>query len=119
MTDAEKLAIIKVLLEDGSGYTPSDETLTTYLSMAGYEILDWRYHLIGGTPDGMSEVPGKYEQIQIYAVVAGWTHAGAEGQLVSIENGVHRNFKYGDMLDYIHNQVLPIVRVGAVTHENT
>jgi hypothetical protein len=60
-------------------------------------------------------VPSKYENVQIYAVVVGWTHAGAEGQGLSIENGVHRDFRYSDMLDYIHNNVLPYARVGAVT----
>ena len=115
MTDAEKLVILQTLLDDGSGYLPSDETLTTYLTLAKGEILAWMYHLVGGVPEDVTDVPSKYEQVQIYAVVAGWTHAGAEGQTVSIENGVHRHFSYTDMLDYIHNNVLPIVRVGVVT----
>lgn len=115
MTDSQKLTTVKTLIEDGSGYMPSDETLNTYISIAGNEILAWMYHLVGGVPDDMTAVPIKYEQIQIYAVVVGWTHAGAEGQGLSIENGVHRDFRYSDMLDYIHNNVLPIARVGAVT----
>ena len=114
MTDAEKLTFIKTILDDG-GEMPSDEKLTAYLQIAGYEIIDWMYHLIGGTPEGMSEVPGKYEQTQIYAVVVGYTQAGAEGELMQIENGVHRQFKYDSMIEYIHRNVLPIVRVGAVT----
>jgi hypothetical protein len=115
MTDSQKLTTVKTLIEDGSGYMPSDETLNTYISIAGNEILAWMYHLVGEVPDDMTAVPSKYEQIQIYAVVVGWTHAGAEGQGLSIENGVHRDFRYSDMLDYIHNNVLPIARVGAVT----
>ena len=115
MTDSQKLTTVKTLIEDGSGYKPSEETLNTYISIAGNEILAWTYHLGGGVPDDVAEVPTKYEQIQIYAVVVGWTHAGAEGQGLSIENGVHRDFRYSDMLDYIHNNVLPIARVGAVT----
>lgn len=114
MTDAEKLNSIKILLEDGSGYMPTDETLTEYITLAKKEILAWMYHLIGGVPEDVTEVPAKYETIQIYSVIAGWTHAGAEGQTVSIENGVHRHFNYVDMLDYIHNNVLPFVRVGAI-----
>lgn len=114
MTDAQKLEIVRTLLDDGSGYIPSDETLNTYISVAGNEILAWMYHLIGGVPEDVTAVPSKYEGIQIYAVVVGWTHAGAEGQGLSIENGVHRDFKYSDMLDYIHNNVLPYVRVGAI-----
>ena len=115
MTDAQKLITVRTLVEDGSGYVPTDETLETYIGVAGNEILAWMYHLVGGVPDDVTEVPSRYEGIQIYAVVVGWTHAGAEGQGLSIENGVHRDFKYSDMLDYIHNNVLPYVRVGAVT----
>lgn len=115
MTDAEKLNSIKILLEDGSGYMPTDETLTEYITLAKKEILAWMYHLVGGVPEDVTEVPAKYDTIQIYSVIAGWTHAGAEGQMVSIENGVHRHFSYVDMLDYIHNNVLPYVRVGAVS----
>ncbi len=115
MTDSQKLITVQTLIEDGSGYMPSDETLNAYISVAGNEILAWMYHLVGGVPEGVTEVPSRYEGIQIYAVVVGWTHAGAEGQGLSIENGVHRDFKYSDMLDYIHNNVLPYARVGAVT----
>ena len=115
MTDAEKLSTIQILLEDGSGYMPSAETLQQYVTLAGNEILAWMYHLVGGVPTDVTAVPTKYEQVQIYAVIVGWTHAGAEGQSVSVENGVHRHFDYVDMLDYIHNNVLPIVRVGAIS----
>ena len=113
MTDAEKLATVKVLLEDG-GDMPSDEKLNTYLSIAKSEILAWQYHLIGGVPDDVTDIPAKYENTQIYAVVAGYTHAGSEGESRHVENSVTRDFKYSDMLDYIHNNVLPFVRVGAV-----
>ena len=113
MTDAEKLTAVKTLLEDG-GEMPSDEKLSAYISMAGNEILQWMYHLIGGVPEDVTEVPTRYENTQIYAVVSGYTHAGAEGEKAHNENGVTRQYLYSDMLDYIHNYVLPIVRVGAV-----
>ena len=115
MTDAQKLITVKTLLEDGSGYMPSDVTIAAYIAIAKGEILAWMYHLAGGVPEDVTDVPAKYEGIQVYAVVVGWTHAGAEGQTVSIENGVHRHFSYTDMLDYIHNTVLPFVRVGAIS----
>lgn len=113
MTDAQKLMTLKTLLEDG-GDVPSDTKLNTYLEVAGGEILNWVYHLVGGVPDSVTEVPSKYDGIQVYAVVAGYTQAGAEGEQTHIENGVQRRFRYSDMLDYIHNNVLPYVRVGAV-----
>ena len=113
MTDAQKLLTLQTLLEDG-GDVPSEDKLRTYLDIAEGEILSWMYHLVGGAPDGVNEVPPRYEGVQVYAVIAGYTHAGTEGQKMHIENGTHRTFVYDDMLDYIHNNVLPIVRVGAL-----
>ena len=115
MTDAGKLNSIKILLEDGSGYMPTDETLTEYITLAKKEILAWMYHLVGGVPEDVTAVPERYDGTHIYAVVVGFTQSGAEGQGLSIENGVHRDFRYSDMLDYIHNHVLPYARVGAVS----
>lgn len=114
MTNAQKLITLQTLLEDG-GDVPSDEKLNTYLAVAGNEILSWIYHLVGGVPTNVTEVPSKYDSIQVYSVIAGYTQAGAEGEQTHIENGVHRQFRYSDMLDYIHNHVLPYVRVGAVS----
>lgn len=115
MTDAQKLEIVKTLLDDGTGNMPSDDKLNTYIILAGNEILSWKYHLIGGVPSTVTEVPSIDDGAQIYAVVAGYTHAGAEGEQTHIENGVHRHFIYEDMIGYIRNHVLPYVRVGAVT----
>lgn len=113
MTDAQKLTTIKTLLSDG-GDLPSDDKLQTYLTLAASEILAWIYHLVGGVPTDVVDVPARYNGTQIYAVIAGYTHAGAEGEHLHLENGVHRHFSYDDMLGYIHDNVLPIVRVGAV-----
>lgn len=113
MTDAEKLTVIKTLLDDG-GEMPSDEKLNTYIQIAGQEILAWKYHLIGGVPDDVIEVPAAEDVTHIYAVVAGYTHAGAESESRHSENSVIREFVYGDMVEYIRNNVLPYVRVGSL-----
>ena len=115
MTDAQKLLTIKTLLDDGTGYLPSDGTLNTYITLSANEILAWKYHLVGGIPEDVTEVPSLDEGAQIYAVVAGYTHAGSEGEASHIENGVHRVFMYEDMIGYIRNHVLPYVRVGAIS----
>lgn len=114
MTDAQKLTVLQTLLSDG-GEVPSDDKLNTYLALSANEILAWKYHLVGGVPSGVTDVPSTDEGAQIYAVVAGYTHAGAEGEEQHIENGVHRKFMYEDMIGYIRNHVLPYVRVGAVS----
>ena len=114
MTDAEKLTVIKTLLDDG-GEMPSDGKLNTYIQIAGQEILAWKYHLIGGVPDEVTAVPTAEDITHIYAVVAGYTHAGAESESRHSENGVIREFVYGDMVEYIRNNVLPYVRVGSLS----
>lgn len=114
MTDAEKLTVIKTLLNDG-GEMPSDEKLNTYIQIAGQEILAWKYHLVGGVPEEVTDVPAAEDVTHIYAVVAGYTHAGSEGEKQHNENSVNRVFIYSDMVGYIRNNVLPYVRVGAVT----
>lgn len=106
--------MLKTLMDDG-GALPTDEKLEAYLTLAGTEILQWMYSLIGGVPEGVDAVPTRYEVTQVYAVVAGYTHAGAEGQTTHSENGIARTFAYTDMVDYIHQNVLAIARVGAVT----
>ena len=115
MTDAQKLETLSTLLDDG-GAVPSEDKLEVYLALAKNEILQWMYHLVGGVPESVADIPDKYEVTQIYAVVAGYTHAGAEGQNQHIENGVQRAFVYSDMLDYIRNNVMAIARVGAVSN---
>lgn len=113
MTDAQKLTTLKTLLDDG-GEMPSDEKLNAYLELSANEILAWKYHQIGGVPSDVTEVPSDDEGAQIFAVVTGYTHAGAEGEQTHIENSVHRHFIYEDMIGYIRNHVLSYVRVGAV-----
>ena len=114
MTDDQKLASVKIRLSDG-GEMPSDEMLIEYIRSAGQEILNWMYDNYPSIPDDVTEVPPKYEEMQIAAVVAGYTHAGSEGEKQHNENSVNRVFIYADMVSYIRNNVLPYVRVGAVT----
>lgn len=110
MTDAEKLTRLKILL--GSDASEDDETLLSeYLNIAKDEILNWLYIRQGSVPEDATEVPARYEQTQIFAVIAGFNIRGAEGQTLHIENGMHRQFVYDDMLKYIHAHVFPYVEV--------
>lgn len=110
MQDAEKLSMLKTMLaiDDNS----SDELLTTYLTFAKNEILSWRYSYAGIMPDS---VPAEYEMTQVQAVVNGFTQRGAEGQVFSIENGIHRHFVYADMVRYIRANVIPMAKLAAVS----
>ena len=114
MTDAEKISVIKTILSDG-GEVPSDAKLLTYLTLSKNEILEWKYHLIGGVPSSVTSVFASDEQTQVFSVIAGYTHAGSEGQTEHAEGGITRRFVHEDMIGYIRSHVKPYVRVGAVT----
>lgn len=106
MTMQEKLTMVKTMLGDDA---PDDYTITTYLVFAKTEILQWRYsYNASAMPE---DVPEEYAMTQIQAVVNGFTQRGVEGETTSIENGIHRHFKHADMVDYIHSNVIPLVKV--------
>jgi hypothetical protein len=106
MTLNDKLDMVKAIM---GGDAPDDATITSYLGIAKNEILQWRYSYC---PDDMPEdVPAEYEMTQVQAVVNGFTQRGMEGEITSIENGVHRHFAYSDMVRYIRGNVIAIARV--------
>lgn len=109
MTDEAKLNRLKILLE----VTGSDEDtlLEEYLAIAKDEILNWLYIRLGAVPPEVDEVPAAYEQTQIMAVLAAYNIRGAEGQTLHIENGMHRQFVYDDLVKYIRTHVFPYARL--------
>lgn len=108
MTIADKLAMVKAILRIDD--TSEDALTTTYLTMAAREIIGWRYS--NANPDNVPEnVPEEYEMTQVQAVINGYTQSGIEGQVLSIENGIHRHFEYSDMISYIRAHVIPIAGV--------
>jgi len=100
MTDAEKLTSIKTMLEITG--TDQDTQLNAYLDLAEAEILGWL---------GVEEVPDRYAATHVMAVVAGYNMIGAEGQISHAENGISRQWKHADMVDYIRAHCIPMAQV--------
>ena len=107
MSDAEKLEQVKSLMNITS--TDLDAQLAVFLSFAKNEILAWLYS--GKTPEGITDVPERYETVQIMAVVYGYEQAGAEGQTAYAENGISRTWKYDSMVAFIRDHVFPYIEV--------
>lgn len=102
MTTSEKLTVLKTMLDITD--TSLDVELTAYLDFAKREILCWVYGDYAPT-----EVPIRYENTQIMAVVTGYNHKGSEGQITHNENGINRTFNYADMVEYIRKNAFQVV----------
>lgn len=104
MNADEKLKMVKTLLDIAEFDTSEDSFIKVYLTAAEKEIISWRYSLSSKTVD---TVPAEYEMTQIFAVIAGYSQSGAEGQTSHSENSISRTFSYPDMLHYIRKNVIP------------
>ena len=106
MSIDEKLEMAMTLL--GASGSKAESLLEVYLNAAAKEIIAWRYSYSANMPD---EVPPEYDMTQVYAVIAGYSQSGAEGQLSHSENGISRMFKHEDMVKYIRSNVIPLAGV--------
>lgn len=108
MTDNQKLSRVKLML--GISTSEEDTLLSGYLDLARDLILGHLY-TVASPEYPLTDVPSKYDNVQVMAVIAGYNLIGAEGEVIHNENGVHRHFEYSDMLDYIEGHVLPYARI--------
>lgn len=108
MTTAQALTYLKTVL--GISDTAQDTMLTGYLDMAAFEIINFKYSLVG-VPSGKTEPDDEDAITWVYAVVAGYNDRGAENQTSHNENQIYRTFHFTDMVQYIRSNVIPFARV--------
>ena len=53
----------------------------------------------------------EYDTVLVMGCVVGYGLSGAEGQTAHSENSIGRTFKYADMVEYIHRNVIPYAAV--------
>lgn len=112
MTDSEKLTALKVLLFGDATDSTRDTELTVYLSLTAQEILNFKYRMLGGVPEDVTEVPAEDEVTQIHACAEGFAHKGGQGETRHNENGIDRTWRYPSMVEYIHTHVIAYAGVG-------
>ena len=91
MTDEEKLATLRKMLDEGD--TVSDDTANTYLAAAEKAVINLAYPF----GDGTEEMPEKYEYEQIEIAAYMLNKRGAEGETAHTEGGTSRTFETGDI----------------------
>lgn len=103
MTTVEMITQINLMM--GESY--SDELLSAYISLAQTECANWEYQLIG-KPDDIDLT--RYDSVVIQAVIVGMSLRGAEGETQHSENGILRGYKWSDMTQYIHANIVPYAK---------
>ena len=99
MTQTEKMTALKAMVESGD----TDEVLSYYLDFAGKKILARAYPF--GTSE--TEVPVKYETVQVEIAAYMLNKRGAEGQISHSENGISRTFETGDIPASLMKLIIP------------
>ena len=99
MTDAEKLTILKTMLD--SGNTITDDTANAYLAAAAKAVINICYPYGNGT----ETMPEKYDYEQIEIALYMLNKRGAEGELLHIEAGTHRSFEVADIPTSLRSRI--------------
>ena len=102
----DALTTVKAILSS-MDYIPSDEVLGVYLDLAKEEILNWTF----GKDTDLTDVPNWLVPIQTMAVVVGVNGKGTEGDIADTVDSVSHEFKYAEMLEYIHENAPAYVKV--------
>lgn len=87
MDTTQIYAIISGII--GKEVTEADADIAAYLTIAQDKVMARLYPF--GTK--LTEVPEQYQTVQAELAARLYLRAGAEGQTVSVENGVHRHFQ--------------------------
>lgn len=104
MTDAEKLALCRAMVEqppDAEGWT--DDVLSAYLAIAGRKIINRAYPY----DDTVVDVPRRYGVLQCEIAAYLLNKRGAEGEISHSENGISRSYENADVPESMMGEVIP------------
>ena len=103
MTDSDKIALVKVLINDNS---ISDATVTAYLALAKDRLKERIYPFVDFTEVDSHDVevyplPSKHERTQCELAARMLDRRGVEGEIAHNENGVNRTYASTDDADIL------------------
>lgn len=105
MTPEEKLGKLKNRI--GPEYVPSDSLLEDILDFAGKVIINRRYPY----REDVTEVPSRWEPLQIDIAMEIYSKMGAEGQTSHSENGIARAYENAGISKSKLEEITPYVGV--------
>ena len=107
MTNAEKIALVKTIVDDSRA---TDADITVYLTLAEDAMMQRIYPFGRGT---QTTIPAEHEVLQCRLAAQMYLKRGAEGEIVHIENGVHRHY-FSTADDDLLSQLTPCVGMPGV-----
>ena len=107
MTDAEKISMVKTLVESDAEAT--DPVVSVYLNLARSAMLERLYPY--DSNKSAEDIPSRYDTIQCELAARYFLRRGGQGEINHEENGVNR--QYGDTDDGdILKRLTPFAKVG-------
>ena len=107
MTDTEKIAMVKTLVENDPGAT--DDVVTVYLRFAGETMLEYLYPY--DHDKGIYDIPSRYDTVQCELSARYFLRRGSQGEINHEENGVNRQYGSVDDIDIL-KRMTPFAKVG-------
>lgn len=107
MTDTEKKAMVKTLVENDAYAT--DDVVTVYLTLARNTMLE-RLFPYDTTKDS-GDIPTRYDTLQCELAARYYLRRGGQGEINHEENGVNRQYDSVDDEDIL-KRLTPFAKVG-------
>ena len=107
MTDAEKITMVKALVDNDA--TATDDLIKVYLRLANSKMLERLYPFDADKEE--SDLPERYETIQCELAARLFLRRGGEGETNHEENGVNRTYATVDDEDLL-SRLTPFAKVG-------
>ena len=107
MTDAEKITMVKTLVESDAEAT--DEVVSVYLSLACSAMLERLYPFDSAKEP--EDIPSRYDKIQCDLAARYFLRRGGQGEINHEENGVNRQYASVDDEDILR-KLTPFAKVG-------
>ena len=94
----------------------SDDSLNVYLEIAANIVLRRAYPFLTSFDDVY--VPDRYLMVQVQIANELIAKRGAEGEVIHIEDNVHRDYESAYVSESLLKQIVPYAKVMGVDYEN-